>query len=101
MAHYAFLNKENVVTEVIVGVDESQLIEGKTPEEFYSTLRNQPCVRTSFNSTIRFNFAGIGYTYDSIDDAFIAPMPNCGHQELLLNEIKQWECANEEHDVIS
>jgi hypothetical protein len=50
MAHYAFLDTNNRVTEVIVGVHETELIEGKTPEEFYSTFRNQTCVRTSYNN---------------------------------------------------
>jgi len=101
MAHYAFLNENNIVTEVITGIDENELIEGITPEEWYAEFRGQTCVRTSYNSTIRFNFASIGFTYDPIDDAFIAPMPECGHSELLLNELKQWECTNGEHDVIS
>jgi len=55
--------------------------------------------QTSYNGNIRYNYAGIGYTYDPVDDAFIAPMPECGHSELLLNESKQWECANAEHDL--
>jgi hypothetical protein len=49
--------------------------------------------QTSYNGNFRYNYAGIGYTYDPIDDAFIAPMPNCGHDELLLNTQKRWECA--------
>ena len=93
MAHYAFLNENNVVTEVIVGVDENQLIEGLDPETWYGNFRNQKCVRTSYNSQIRFNFAGIGFNYDPIDDAFIVPMPQCGHDELTLNDIKRWECV--------
>lgn len=101
MAHYAFLDENNIVTEVITGKDENELIDGLTPEEWYGNYRGQKCVRTSFNGTIRFNPAGIGYTYDPIDDAFIAPMPECGHPELLLNELKRWECTNGEHDVIS
>jgi hypothetical protein len=94
MAHYAFLNDENIVTEVITGIDETELIEGLDPEIWYGNLKNQKCVRTSFNSKIRFNYAGIGYSYDPIDDAFISPMPECGHDELLLNDLKRWECAN-------
>lgn len=93
MAHYAFLDDSNIVTEVIVGKDETDLIDGKTPEEWYGEYRGQRCVRTSYNSKIRYNYAGIGYTYDPIDDAFIAPMPECGHDSLLLNAIKQWECS--------
>ena len=93
MAHYAFLDKNNIVTEVIVGLDETELIEGLEPEVWYSSFRGQTCKRTSYNSNIRYNYAGIGFTYDPIDDAFIAPMPNCGHDELLLNNFKRWECA--------
>lgn len=93
MAHYAFLNESNIVTEVIVGKDESELIDGLTPEEWYGNYRGQQCVRTSYNGKIRYNFASIGYTYDPIDDAFISPMPQCGHESLLLNALKRWECA--------
>jgi hypothetical protein len=101
MAHYAFLDESNVVTEVIVGIDETELIEGLDPETWYENFRGQVCKRTSYNHKIRYNYAGIGYTYDPIDDAFIAPMPECGHDELTLNELKRWECGNEAHDVIS
>lgn len=94
MAHYAFLDDSNIVTEVIVGKDETELIEGLTPEEWYGNYRGQRCVRTSFNGKIRYNYAGIGYTYDPIDDAFISPIPECGHDSLLLNELKRWECAD-------
>jgi len=93
MAHYAFLDDSNIVTEVIVGKDETETIDGLTPEEWYADFRGQRCVRTSYNGNIRYNYAGIGYTYDPIDDAFIAPMPNCGHDELLLNDKKRWECS--------
>ena len=98
MAHYAFLN-DNLVTEVIVGIDENELIQGLDPETWYGNLRGQKCVRTSYNGNIRYNYAGVGYTYDPIDDAFIAPMPNCGHDELTLNELKKWECTNVEHTL--
>jgi hypothetical protein len=101
MAHYAFLDQNNIVTEVIVGIDETELIEGISTEEWYSNFRGQICKRTSYNGNIRFNYAGIGYSYDAIDDAFIAPMPDCGHDELTLNELKRWECGNEGHNVIS
>jgi len=93
MAHYAFLDDSNIVTEVIVGIDETELIEGLDTETWYGNFRGQVCVRTSYNNNIRYNYAGIGYTYDPIDDAFIAPMPECGHEELLLNDLKRWECA--------
>lgn len=93
MAHYAFLDDNNIVTEVIVGKDETELIEGLTPEEWYGNYRGQTCIRTSYNGNIRYNYAGIGFTYDPVDDAFVAPMPQCGHDSLLLTGNKQWECA--------
>jgi len=99
MAHYAFLDESNIVTEVIVGMDETELIEGKSPEDWYGEFRGQTCVRTSYNGRIRYNFAGIGFRYDSIDDAFIAPMPLCGHNELMLLTEKRWECSNEAHTL--
>jgi len=97
MAHYAFLDNNNIVTEVITGIDETELIEGLDTETWYGNFRGQVCKRTSYNGNIRYNYAGIGYTYDPRDDAFIAPMPKCGHDELFLNDFKQWECANAEH----
>jgi hypothetical protein len=75
MAHYAFLDDKNIVTEVITGKDETELIDGLTPEEWYSNFRGQKCVRTSYNNKIRKNYAGIGYTYDEERDAFISPKP--------------------------
>ena len=75
MAHYAFLNADNVVTEVITGVNETELIEGLLPETWYGNFRGQVCKRTSYHNNIRYNYAGIGYTYDTVLDAFIAPQP--------------------------
>jgi hypothetical protein len=75
MAHYAFLNSNNIVTEVIVGIDETELIEGLDPETWYGNFRGQVCKRTSYNGNIRKNYAGIGFTYDSDLDAFIPTKP--------------------------
>ena len=83
MAHYALLNMQNVVTEVITGKDET---EGPTNWEIhYGNLREQICKRTSYNTAegehrlggtpFRKNYAGIGYTYDVGKDAFIPPRP--------------------------
>ena len=94
MAHYAFLDENNIVTEVIAGIDENELIEGLDPETWYGNYRGQKCVRTSYSSSIRFNYAGIGYTYDPDADAFIAPRPECGHSELFLNHLFKWTCQN-------
>jgi hypothetical protein len=83
MAHYAFLDKNNIVTEIIVGIDETGLIEGLHPEEWYSNFKGQVCKRTSYNNNYRKNFAGIGYTYDEKRDAFIPPKP---YPSFILNE---------------
>ena len=94
MAHYAFLDENNVVTEVITGRDEWEEVDGITDwEQAYSEVRGQVCKRTSYNSKIRYNYAGVGFTYDPIDDAFIPPRP-CDHPELTLNDLKRWECAD-------
>ena len=94
MAHYAFLDENNIVTEVITGIDETELIEGLDTETWYGNFRNQVCKRTSYNNNIRKNYAGIGYTYDSTRDAFIAPKPFVEGVEFFLNEDTcQWEEA--------
>ena len=83
MAHYAFLNMQNIVTEVIVGKDET---DGPTNWEIhYGNIREQVCKRTSYNTRggahitdgtpFRKNYAGIGFTYDYARDAFIPPKP--------------------------
>ncbi len=97
MAHYAFLD-DNIVTEVITGIDETELIEGLDPETWYGNYRGQVCKRTSYNGNIRYNYAGIGYTYDADADAFIAPRPECGHTELFLNDNFKWNCQRCELD---
>ena len=94
MAHYAFI-KDGIVTEVIVGIDETETIEGLNPETWYGNFRGQTCKRTSYNGNIRYNYAGIGFTYDEINDAFISP--KC-HNEAVLNNNYCWECENAEHD---
>ena len=99
MAHYAFITN-GIVTEVIAGIDETHLIEGLDPETWYGNFRGQTCKRTSYNGRIRYNYAGVGYVYDSIRDAFIPPKPECQHPEIVLNpETLQWECSNADHDL--
>ena len=99
MAHYAFLDN-NIVTEVIVGIDETETIEGLDTETWYGNFRNQVCKRTSYNGNIRYNYAGIGHTYDEVNNAFIAPKPNCNHPELTLDTTTyRWECDNAEHEI--
>jgi len=83
MAYYAFLDTNNVVTEVIPGKDEND--GGIDWEQYYGDFRGQICKRTSYNThggihinggvPFRKNYAGIGYTFDSGRDAFIQPKP--------------------------
>jgi len=90
MAHYAFLNADNTVSEVIPGRNEDEIVDGISDwEKHYGDFRNQVCKRTSYNGNYRKNFAGIGYTYDFERDAFIAPQP---HNKWILNESTcQWQ----------
>ena len=75
MAHYAFLDNNNIVTEVITGIDETELIEGLDTETWYGNFRGQVCKRTSYNGNYRKNYAGQGFSYDADRDAFISPKP--------------------------
>ena len=97
MAHYAFLDENNIVTEVITGIDETQTIEGLDTETWYGNFRNQTCKRTSYNAKIRGNYAGKSYTYLPLEDIFMPP--KC-HVEAILNaQAAKWECTNTDHDV--
>lgn len=90
MSHWAELDETNKVIRVLVGDNNDP-----AGDEGYQWLLNNlggTWVKTSYNGTIRYNFAGIGYTYDPIDDAFIAPVP-CKHDTLILNDKKRWECS--------
>lgn len=75
MAHYAWLDQNNIVVNVTVGVDETELINGLDTETFYSQATGYNIKRTSYNGNIRKNYAGIGYSYNPIADVFIAPQP--------------------------
>jgi hypothetical protein len=89
MAHYAFLDENNIVTEVITGIDETELIEGLDPETWYGNFKGQKCIRTSYNAKIRKMYAGIGNTYDSEKDVFYPAKP---YPSWIFNEtIWQWE----------
>ena len=91
MSHWAQLDETNKVINVLVGDNDDP-----AGDEGYQWLLDNlggTWVKTSYNGKIRYNFAGIGYTYDPIDDAFIPIMPDCNHDSLLLNAKKRWECA--------
>ena len=106
MAHYAFLDENNIVIDVITGRDEDDLAEGVTSwEDYYGAVRGRRCLQTSYNTrggvhyidhepsedqtrALRYNYAGIGYTYDEALDAFIPPKPEPadGVADWVLNE---------------
>ena len=85
MAHYALINDDNIVTQVVVGLDEDDLPEGITDwEAYYGEFHGQTCKRTSYNThgnqhpdgtPFRGNYAGIGYKWDEDRNAFIPPSP--------------------------
>ena len=109
MAHYAFIDDNNIVTEVIVGRDEDDLAPGVTSwEDYYGEVRGQRCLRTSYNTfgnahgdggePFRGNYAGPGYEYREDLDAFIAPTPAATDDvlEWVLDEVTvSWVAANE------
>ncbi len=74
MAHYAFIT-DGKVTEVITGIDETELIEGLDPETWYGNFRGQLCKRTSYNNKIRGTYAAVGWAYNEAEDIFITPQP--------------------------
>lgn len=99
MAHYAFLDENNIVTGVIVGKEEGT--DGIDWEQKYGEIKGQTCKRTSYNTRhnehsdggtpFRGNYAGIGYTYDEVNDVFIGPKP-VGFDSFILNESTwSWE----------
>jgi len=84
MAHYAFLDENNIVTEVIPGRNEWEVVDGISDwEAHYGAFRGQVCKRTSYNNNYRKNYAGVGYYFDDARDAFIAPKP---YESWLLDE---------------
>jgi len=103
MAHYAQLDSNNVVTQVIVVANEELLNNGiEDPVKgalFCQSLLGGNWIQTSYNGRIRKNYAGIGYTYDSGRDAFIPPKTNCHTEETLDEATCLWVCANTEHEV--
>jgi hypothetical protein len=97
MSHWAELDEENKVIRVLVGDNDDP-----NGDEGYQWLLDNlggTWVQTSYNATIRYNYAGIGFTYDPDEDAFIAPRPECGHKELFLNDLFKWNCQRCELDA--
>jgi hypothetical protein len=75
MAHYAYLDDNNIVVAVTVGKDETELIDGLDTETYYALGTDYTVKRTSYNSNIRGTYAGIGYSYNPDEDISIAPQP--------------------------
>ena len=93
MAHFAEINDNNIVKQVIV-IHNNELLLGDTESEqkgidFCEGLfGHRNWVQTSYNGNMRYNFAGVGYTWDSENDAFYAPQP---YASWSLNEDYIWE----------
>jgi hypothetical protein len=89
MAHYAFLDENNIVTQVIVGRNEDEVVDGISDwEKYYGELMGQKCVRTSYNHKIRKQYAGIGFVYLEEQDIFITPQP---HSSWHIDENYDWQ----------
>ena len=93
MAHFAELNENNIVTKVIVVHNNEITVDGQELEfkgiDFCEGLfGHRNWVQTSYNGNTRYNYAGVGYTYDKDNDAFYAPQP---YASWLLNEDYKWE----------
>ena len=95
MAHYAYLNEDNIVVNVIVGKDETDTTHNW--EEYYAQGTPYTVKRTSYNGNIRKNYAAIDGSYDPELDAFI-PI-KCHKQAVLNQDTCLWECTNPDHDV--
>ena len=100
MAHYAFMDSDNVVVKVITGVDETETQDdngtvvggsGEAWEAFYAAQpwhEGLTCKRTSYNNNIRKQYAGIGYSYDAAADVFVAPQP---YASWTLDSNQDWQ----------
>jgi hypothetical protein len=107
MAYYALIDETDVVVAVISGIDENEIrYNGQEPvggsseawETYYSErpwFKGLYCKRTSYNGKIRKNYAGIGFTYDKVRDAFIAP--KCHNAAVLIEQTCLWSCDDITH----
>jgi len=98
MAHFAELDNDNNVINVIVVNNNELLIDGVENEQkgidFCVAHYGGRWIQTSYNNRIRFNYAGIGYTYDEAKNGFIPP--KC-HDEAIVNDKCLWDCTNVDH----
>ena len=88
MAHYAYLDENNIVVDVIVGKDENELIDGLDPEIYYALGTPYTVKRTSYNHRIRKQYCGIGFSYDPVADVFVSPRP---FPSWSLNDNHDWQ----------
>ena len=100
MAHYAYLDSNNFVVAVTVGKDETETIDGLEPEAYYALNTPYTVKRTSYSGSIRYNYAGIGYTFDPVADAFYAPDPKCHPERILNTDTYRWNCVNADHEIV-
>lgn len=97
MSHFAEIDNNNLVIRVLVGDNNDP--NGDEGYQWFIDNLGGMWIKTSYNGTIRKNFAGIGYTYDDVRDAFIPPRLNCHAEELLNEDLCRWECSNVEHTI--
>jgi hypothetical protein len=90
MAHFAELDNNNIVVRVLVTDNNDP--NGDEGYQFLLDTFGGTWIKTSYNGNIRYNYAGIGFTYDAEADAFISPRPECGHKEVFLNHLFRWNC---------
>jgi len=100
MAHFAELDESNIVTQVVVVHNNELLVDGVETEskgvDFLESLfGHRRWVQTSYNANKRYNYAGVGFTYDSEHDAFIAPQP---HPSWSLDAQFQWQPPTAQFD---
>jgi hypothetical protein len=88
MAHYAYLDENNIVVTVTVGKDENELIDGLEPEIYYAQGTPYAVKRTSYDGKIRKQYAGVGWSYDPVADVFIAPQP---YPSWILDSNHDWQ----------
>ena len=94
MSHWAEVNQDNKVIRVLVGDNNDP-----AGDEGYQWLVDNlggTWIKTSYNGNIRFNYAGVGYTYDEVRNGFIPP--KC-HDEAVVNDKCLWDCTNADHDA--
>jgi hypothetical protein len=97
MAHFAEIDSNNTVLRVLVVHND---LEHRGADFLANDLGlGGTWIQTSYNGNIRKNYAGIGYTYDSVRDAFIPPKFNCHPEETLDEATCRWVCTNPEHEV--